>query len=134
MQVTIGEAKRDGNAVDNRGASAPTRSGSAALGLTCSRWTMTPASRLGLKDGQGVVIDDITGPVAAQSGLRAGDVILMVNQRKVGSVAEFQAGDEGRQGGQHGAVAGAPRRPEPVHRPDRAGREVAGSRHDGCRR
>jgi len=38
-----------------------------------------------------VVIGDITGPVAAQAGLQAGDVILMVNQQKVGSVSEFQA-------------------------------------------
>ncbi|CAM5602659.1 Protease Do OS=Rhodanobacter lindaniclasticus OX=75310 GN=B1991_12535 PE=3 SV=1 [Rhodanobacter lindaniclasticus] len=91
VQVTIGEAKRDGNAVDNRGASAPTRSGSAALGLSVQSLDHDTRQQLGLKDGQGVVIDDITGPVAAQSGLRAGDVILMVNQRKVGSVAEFQA-------------------------------------------
>jgi serine protease Do len=92
MQVTIGEAKRDGNAVDNRGAGSPaTRSGSAALGLSVQSLDNDTRKQLGLKDGQGVVIDDITGPVAAQSGLRAGDVILMVNQRKVGSVAEFEA-------------------------------------------
>ena len=47
--------------------------------------------QLGLKSGQGVVIGDITGPVAAQAGLQAGDVILMINQQKIGSVAEFQA-------------------------------------------
>jgi serine protease Do len=92
MQVTIGEAKRDGNAVDNRGAGSPAiRSGSAALGLSVQSLDNDTRKQLGLKDGQGVVIDDITGPVAAQSGLRAGDVILMVNQRKVGSVAEFEA-------------------------------------------
>jgi len=92
MQVTIGEAKRDGNAVDNRSAGSPAaRSGSAALGLSVQSLDNDTRKQLGLKDGQGVVIDDITGPVAAQSGLRAGDVILMVNQRKVGSVAEFEA-------------------------------------------
>ena len=37
------------------------------------------------------MISDITGPVAAQADLRAGDVILMVNQQKIGSVAEFEA-------------------------------------------
>ncbi|ODT97227.1 MAG: protease Do [Rhodanobacter sp. SCN 67-45] len=92
VQVTIGEAKRDGNAVDNRSAGSPTaRSGSAALGLSVQSLDNDTRKQLGLKDGQGVVIDAITGPVAAQSGLRAGDVILMVNQRKIGSVAEFEA-------------------------------------------
>ena len=92
VQVTIGEAKRDGNAVDNRSAGSPSaRSGSAALGLSVQSLDNDTRKQLGLKDGQGVVIDAITGPVAAQSGLRAGDVILMVNQRKIGSVAEFEA-------------------------------------------
>jgi serine protease Do len=91
LQVTIGEAKRDGNAVDNRTAGSSDRSGSAALGLSVQSLDNDTRKQLGLKDGQGVVIDGITGPVAAQSGLRAGDVILMVNQRKVGSVAEFEA-------------------------------------------
>ena len=91
VQVAIGEAKRDDQAVDNRSASASPRSGSAALGLSVQALDNDTRKQLGLKDGQGVVIDDITGPVAAQSGLRAGDVVLMVNQRKVGSVADFEA-------------------------------------------
>jgi serine protease Do len=92
LQVTIGEAKRDGNAVDNRSASSPAaRSGSAALGLAVESIDSDTRKQLGLKPGQGVVISDITGPVAAQAGLRAGDVIIMVNQRKIGSVAEFEA-------------------------------------------
>lgn len=92
LQVTIGEAKRDGNAVDNRSASSPAaRSGSAALGLAVESIDSDTRKQLGLKPGQGVVISDITGPVAAQAGLRAGDVITMVNQRKIGSVAEFEA-------------------------------------------
>ncbi|QRP65309.1 Do family serine endopeptidase [Rhodanobacter sp. FDAARGOS 1247] len=92
LDVTISEAKRDRNAVNNL-ASAPSSSqaGSAALGLTVQSIDSDTRSQLGLKAGQGVVIDDITGPVAAQAGLRAGDVITMVNQQKVGSVAEFEA-------------------------------------------
>jgi serine protease Do len=92
LDVTISEAKRDRNAVNNL-ASAPASSqaGSAALGLTVQSIDSDTRSQLGLKAGQGVVIDDITGPVAAQAGLRAGDVITMVNQQKVGSVAEFEA-------------------------------------------
>jgi serine protease Do len=92
LDVTIGEASRDKDAVNGRGATpSPESSGSAALGLTVQSIDSDTRKQLGLKPGQGVVIDDITGPVAAQNGLRAGDVILMVNQRKIGSVAEFQA-------------------------------------------
>jgi serine protease Do len=100
LQVTISEAARDGNAVNGQG-TAPSlaRSGSAALGLTVQSIDDGTRTQLGLKPGQGVVIGDITGPVAAQAGLRAGDVILMVNQRKIGSVAEFEAATKGVKAG-----------------------------------
>jgi serine protease Do len=91
LQVTISEASRDKDAVDNQSAMSSSRSGSAALGLTVQSPDNDTRKQLGLKAGQGVVIGDITGPVAAQAGLQAGDVILMVNQQKIGSVAEFQA-------------------------------------------
>ncbi len=92
LQVTIGEAARDSNAVDNRSASSSSaHSGSATLGLTVQSLDNDTRKQLGLKAGQGVVISDIAGPVAAQAGLRAGDVILMVDQQKIGNVAEFEA-------------------------------------------
>lgn len=92
LDVTISEAKRDSNAVNNLASSpAAGQAGSTALGLTVQSIDSDTRSQLGLKAGQGVVIDQITGPVAAQQGLRAGDVITMVNQQKVGSVAEFEA-------------------------------------------
>jgi serine protease Do len=90
LQVTISEAKRDQNAVNNQSASSSEHSGSAALGLTVESLDSDTRKQLGLKAGQGVVISDITGPVAAQAGLRPGDVITMVNQQKIGSVAEFK--------------------------------------------
>ena len=96
FQVTIGEAKRDSDSVDNRSASSPSgHGGSAALGLTVESLDGDTRKQLGLKPGQGVVISDINGPVAAQADLRAGDVILMVNQQKIGSVAEFEAATKG---------------------------------------
>jgi serine protease Do len=92
LEVTVNEASRDQNAVNNRGATPPSgRSGSTALGLTVQPLDNDTRKQLGLKSEQGVVIGDVTGPVAAQAGLQAGDVILMVNQQKIGSVAEFQA-------------------------------------------
>ena len=36
-----------------------------------------------------MVIGNITGEVAAQAGLQTGDAILIVNQEKIGSVADF---------------------------------------------
>jgi serine protease Do len=92
LDVTISEASRDQNAVNNQGSATPSgHSGSAALGFTVQSLDSDTRKQLELKPGQGVVISDITGPVAAQAGLQAGDVILMVNQQKIGSVAEFQA-------------------------------------------
>ena len=91
LQVAIGEAARDGNAVSNKAVAPSASGGSVALGLSVQSLDSDTREQLGLKAGQGVVIDDITGPVAAQNGLRAGDVILMVNQQKIGSVAEFRA-------------------------------------------
>ncbi|MGN6329019.1 MAG: DegQ family serine endoprotease [Rhodanobacter sp.] len=91
LQVTISEAERDKSAagVGGSGTSSP-RSGSAALGLTVQPLDNDTRDQLGLKKGQGVVIGEITGPVAAQAGLRAGDVILMVNQKRIGTVDEFK--------------------------------------------
>jgi serine protease Do len=92
VEVTISEASRDQTAVNNQGAMPSlASSGSAALGLTVQPLDNDTRKQLGLTPGQGLVIGDITGPVAAQAGLQAGDVILMVNQQKVGSVAGFQA-------------------------------------------
>ena len=91
LEVTIGESSRDQNAVANQGAAPSADRGTAALGLTVQPLDNDTRKQLGLKPGQGVVISDINGPVAAQASLQAGDVILMVNQQKIGSVAEFEA-------------------------------------------
>lgn len=99
LQVTVGEAPRDQRAVNNQTASGAGSSGSTALGLTVQSLDADTRKQLGLKPGQGVVIDDITGPVAAQAGLQAGDVITMVNQQKIGSVAEFEAATKGVKAG-----------------------------------
>ncbi len=92
VQVTVGAMPRDQNAVANGGTTTPgASSGSAALGLTVQLLDAATRKQLGLKPGQGVLVDDVTGEVAAQAGLQPGDVILMVNQQAVGSVEEFRA-------------------------------------------
>ncbi|MEP7186420.1 MAG: Do family serine endopeptidase [Rhodanobacter sp.] len=91
LHVTISEAKRDKSGVNNHDATtSPGHNGSDALGLTVESLDNDTREQLGLKSGQGVVISEITGSVAAQAGLQAGDVILMVNQKKVATVTDFR--------------------------------------------
>ncbi len=100
VQVTVGESPRDKRGVDNLSASSAASSGgSAALGLSVKELDADTRKQLALPSGQGVVVSDVTGPVAAQAGLQAGDVILMVNQQRVGSVAEFAAATTGVKAG-----------------------------------
>lgn len=92
VQVTVGETPRDRRGVSNLLASAGAGvSGSAALGLSVEAVDADTRKQLGLPSGQGVVISDVTGPVAGEADLQPGDVVLMVNQQRIGNVAEFQA-------------------------------------------
>jgi serine protease Do len=94
VEATIGAMPRDQNARSALGKAAPS-TGSDALGLSVENVDPSTRSQLGLKAGEGVAIANVTGPVAAQAGLQPGDVILMVNQRKVGSVDAFRAATAG---------------------------------------
>ena len=91
VQVTVGEAPRDRSAVSSGQQAPAARTGSAALGLDVQELDADARQQLGLKSSEGVAIRDITGPVAARAGLQQGDVILMVGQQHVGSVAAFRA-------------------------------------------
>jgi serine protease Do len=91
VQVTVGAMPRDQDAVGNGGAVPGPGAGSAALGLTVQPLDNATRKQMDLKPGQGVLIGDVTGDVAAQAGLQPGDVILMVNQQSVGSVEAFRA-------------------------------------------
>jgi serine protease Do len=54
---------------------------------------------MGLRSGEGVQVTDISGEAAAQAGLRPGDVILRVDQKAIGSVADFKAATKGVKAG-----------------------------------
>ncbi len=99
LMVTIGEMPRDQSGVDNHQGTAASETGSAALGLSVKSMDSDTRQQLGLKSGQGVIISNISGAVAAQAGLQQGDVILMVNQQKIGSVAAFRKATEGVKAG-----------------------------------
>ncbi|RDS86431.1 DegQ family serine endoprotease [Dyella psychrodurans] len=94
IQVTIGTMPRDGKALSPGSKPAPS-SGADALGLSVQNLDQATRSQMGLQAGEGVGVADVTGPVAAQAGLQPGDVILMVNQKKVGSVEAFRAATAG---------------------------------------
>jgi serine protease Do len=88
LNATVGTMPRDKDGqMASTGPSAKT--GTAALGLVVQPLDKETREQLGLKPGEGVVVSDITGPVAAQT-LQAGDVILMVNQQRIGSVDAFR--------------------------------------------
>ena len=90
IEVRVGEMPRDKTAVDNSQApAAAAQGGSSQLGFGVEAVDPATRKQLGLKSGEGVMISGITGPVAAQAGLQQGQVILMVNQQHIGSVAAF---------------------------------------------
>jgi serine protease Do len=91
IQVAIAEMPRDAQAVDGTGQATPAAQSSVnALGLTVQGIDGDTSKQLGLKPGMGVAISGVTGEVAAQAGLQPGDVILMLNQQKIASVAAFR--------------------------------------------
>jgi S1-C subfamily serine protease len=67
-------------------------SGQARLGISVQELTPSIARQLGLPSGTtGVLVADVQpGSVAAEAGLRRGDVIQEVNRRPVRSVTDFQ--------------------------------------------
>ncbi|SKB61191.1 Do family serine endopeptidase [Luteibacter sp. 22Crub2.1] len=91
LDVKVGELPRDKNALADAGAAAGGGSGSsAALGLSVQDIDASTRSELGLKPGEGVVVSKVTGRAAVGAGLQTGDVVLMVNQKRVGSSAAFR--------------------------------------------
>jgi serine protease Do len=91
IQVTVGAAPRDGGVasiLSGGSSSAPT--GASALGLVVENVDAAARPQLGLKPGEGVQISRVTGAAAA-GGLQQGDVILMVDQQRIGSAAAFHA-------------------------------------------
>ncbi|WP_114241516.1 DegQ family serine endoprotease [Dyella sp. C9] len=92
VPVTVGEMPRDKNAVlaSVDGGQPTAKAGASALGLSVQDLDSDTRQQLDLKSGEGVAISAINGSVAARAGLQPGDVILMVNQKKVGSVAAFR--------------------------------------------
>ncbi|SEN34293.1 serine protease Do [Luteibacter sp. UNCMF331Sha3.1] len=92
VDVKVGELPRDKNALATAAGAGDDAGGgsAAALGLAVQDIDAQARTELGLKAGEGVVVSRITGGGAASAGLQAGDVILMVNQKRVGSAGAFR--------------------------------------------
>ncbi|EGV52433.1 DegQ family serine endoprotease [Candidatus Endoriftia persephone] len=59
------------------------------LGLMVSDLSREQRSELAVPPYQGVMVDSVTGEAARVAGIQEGDVILMINERKVESVQQF---------------------------------------------
>jgi len=99
VEITVGTAPRDQDAVSSSDGGAPQATGAQALGLTVGSIDADDRKQMGLRPGEGVQVTDISGEAAAQAGLRPGDVILRVDQKAIGSVADFKAATKGVKAG-----------------------------------
>ncbi|WP_158884322.1 DegQ family serine endoprotease [Rhodanobacter sp. L36] len=93
VEVVVGAAPRDGKGESSDDSSTPSakKTSQAVLGLSVQEPDADARQQSGLKAGEGVEISDITGATAANAGLQQGDIILMVGQQRIGSVAAFHA-------------------------------------------
>jgi len=62
-----------------------------ALGIQVTNLDAGARNKLGLSPGEGVRISRVASLAARQAGISAGDVILQVGKKPVGSVVEFQS-------------------------------------------
>jgi serine protease Do len=101
VEVKVGELPRDKSALASTATGEDGAEGgsAAALGLAVQDIDATTRTELGLKAGEGVVVSRVSGPAAANTGLQAGDVILMVNQKRVGTAAAFRDAARGIKSG-----------------------------------
>nr|WP_282452950.1 Do family serine endopeptidase [Lysobacter sp. CAU 1642] len=86
FEVVIGEAPRPDSQASTAGG-APAAGN--PLGIVVEDLSAEQREALGIEAGQGVLVRDLEPQVAMASGLRMGDVILMVGRSKVGSAMAF---------------------------------------------
>lgn len=97
VDVKVGELPRDKSALAAASTGSDEAAGgtAAALGLAVQDIDAATRSELGLKAGEGVVVSKVAGPAGASAGLQSGDIVLMVNQKRVGSAAAFREATRG---------------------------------------
>ncbi len=95
LKVRIVERDDDGGAFERKGGGPSgdeVRKAQSGLGLDLAPLSARDAEKLGLKPGEGVLVEGVPedGP-AAETGIRQGDVVMEVNRTPVGSPGDFAA-------------------------------------------
>lgn len=90
VEATIGELPRDVTAKGEGSAPVASADHAAALGLQVAAPDAAQRQAAGLQAGEGVIVRQVSGPAARAAGLQPGDVVLMVNQVRVGSPSAFR--------------------------------------------
>lgn len=88
LQVAIGELPAE-DAIELAGTYAPPKVAENRLGVMVSELTEEQRKQLASPTDKGVVVESISGQAAREAGLLEGDVILMLNNQEVASVAQF---------------------------------------------
>ncbi len=89
LTAVLGE--RDTKKIAANGQMEPEKEGTAVLGLELRSVNEREAKAMGLEKGEGLLVLDVDPDSgAAEAGIRAGDVILEINQQPVGSASAFK--------------------------------------------
>ena len=102
VEATVGELPRDGDALASGESGTGKMPGAAsgkALGLEVTDLSAGDRKEAGLGASEGVAIKNVTGKAAQAAGLQQGDVVLMVNQARVGTTAAFAEAARGLKSG-----------------------------------
>lgn len=90
-RIRVELQKRPGSATNSRPALPQDDDVLSKLGLRVSNLTDELASRYGYEEEEGVIVRDVgKNSVAAEKGLRVGDLIIEIDRQKVRSVKEFE--------------------------------------------
>lgn len=98
MRVAIGEHPEDrGSQVASTSGKNEVPGKELPFGVVVANWTKSLAERFGIESKAGIIVTDVTsdGP-ADRAGLKAGDLILKVDGKKVGSTDDFQKASKGK--------------------------------------
>jgi serine protease Do len=74
------------------------------LGMAVSELTQEQRKELDLTAAKGVIVESVTGQAAREAGIQQGDVILMLNNQEITSVAQFNQLVQGLPAGKTVAV------------------------------
>ncbi len=86
LRATLDELQPD--TIASAPVQSPVEQADTRLGVTLRPLSNQEASRLNVRGG--VVIESVTGEAAEAAGLRAGDIVLSINNRPISNVAEFR--------------------------------------------